>query len=381
MVVPGITLFLLLGYLLLIRYYYGHFKKLPHFSAIGSEPRTFVSVLIAARNEENTLPQLLHALALQSYPSEFFEVLVIDDFSTDATVAVVQTLRQAQDKLFSKPHIKIIQPNVEPQHSSKKRAIEAGVQHAKGPLLLITDADCIPGSDWIKTVVAFYEQKQALFIAAPVLFTQDGSLLQIFQALDFMTLQGITAASVGAQFHTMCNGANLAYTKAAFESVNGFAGIDHIASGDDMLLMHKIWLQQKDRVRYLKSSDAIVRTAPMPTWNAFVAQRRRWASKTTHYNDKRIFFVLLFVYLLNAWFIVLLIASFWKPAFLIYALAFLVLKTIIEWPFVSMVAKFYKEQKLMRYFFVMQPLHIFYTVVVGAISQLGRYEWKGRRTK
>jgi cellulose synthase/poly-beta-1,6-N-acetylglucosamine synthase-like glycosyltransferase len=373
MVLPGITLFLLLGYLLLIRYYYGHFKKLPQFSAAGFQPKSFVSVLVAARNEEKNLPQLLHALSLQTYPPELFEVLVIDDFSTDGTVAVVQS--------FSKSHIRIIQPNVAMQHSSKKRAIEAGVQQAQGPLLLITDADCTPGADWIKTVATFYEQKQALFIAAPVLFTHDGSLLQIFQTLDFITLQGITAASVAAQAHTMCNGANLAYTKAAFESVNGFSGIDHIASGDDMLLMHKIWLQEKERVHYLKSSDAIMRTAPMPTWKTFINQRRRWASKTTHYNDKRIFFVLLFVYLLNVWFVVLLIASFWKPTVLIYALAFLLLKTIIEWPFVSMVATFYNEQKLMRYFFFMQPLHIFYTVLVGASSQFGSYEWKGRRTK
>ena len=67
----------------------------------------------------------------------------------------------------------------------------------------------------------------------------------IFQSLDFLSLQGITAASVFSRFHTMCNGANLAYEKKAFEEVSGFAGIDQIASGDDMLLMHKIYLQTR----------------------------------------------------------------------------------------------------------------------------------------
>lgn len=373
MAMPVVTFFLLLGYAALIRYYYGHFKKLPYFSAAGYGAKTFVSVIVAARNEEKTLPHLLEALAQQTYPQPLFEILIVDDYSTDNTVAVAQT--------FSKPHIKIIHPEVASAQSSKKRAIEAGVKQARGPLLLITDADCIPGRDWIKTMAAFYEQKGAAFIAAPVMFTHNQSLLQLFQALDFLTLQGITAASVAAQFHTMCNGANLAYTKEAFENVNGFAGIDDIASGDDMLLMHKIWLQEKSRVLYLKGSDAIVRTEPMPTWKAFMAQRKRWASKTTHYNDKRIFWVLLFVYLLNCWFVVLLASSFWNVQILKYAFLFLFLKTGIEWPFVAMVARFYNEKKLMRYFFFMQPLHIFYTVLVGLLSQFGHYEWKGRRTK
>jgi cellulose synthase/poly-beta-1,6-N-acetylglucosamine synthase-like glycosyltransferase len=368
-----ITSFLLVGYGLLIRYYYGHFKKLPLFSANDYEPKTFVSVIVAARNEEGTMPHLLNALAVQTYPQSRFEIIIVDDFSTDNTAGVVQT--------FLKPHIHYIQPAIDPTQSSKKRAIEAGVRAAKAPLLLITDADCIPGRDWIRTVAAFYEQRNAVFIASPVLFTQDNSLLQIFQALDFLTLQGITAASVGAQFHTMCNGANLAYTKSAFEAVNGFEGIDHIASGDDMLLMYKIWQKEKSRVQYLKSKEAIVSTAPMQSWTTFFNQRKRWGSKTIHYNDKRVFAVLLFVYLFNCWFLVLLAASFWNPHAWKIVAGYLVLKTAIEWPFVAMVAKFYNSQHLMPYFFFMQPLHIFYTAVLGLLSQWSSYKWKGRITK
>lgn len=367
------TCFFLIGYAILIGYYYGHFKKLPVFDASGYAPKTFVSVLIAARNEEKALPQLLKALTAQTYPQENFEVIVIDDFSTDDTTAVVST--------FSKPHIKLIQPDVAANQSSKKRAIEAGVKVAKGPLLLITDADCLPGENWIKTMAAFYEQKKAVFIAAPVRFTHNKSLLQIFQALDFLTLQGITAASVAAHFHTMCNGANLAYTKAAFELVNGFAGIDHIASGDDMLLMHKIWKKERAGVQCVKSVEAIVSTTPMPTWQTFMQQRKRWASKTTHYDDKRVFFVLLFVYLLNCWFLLLFLAGFWNVFAWETAVAFLIMKTAIEWPFVALVTTFYNERKLLRYFFLMQSLHILYTVCIGFISQLGSYTWKGRRTK
>ena len=119
----------------------------------------------------------------------------------------------------------------------------------------------------------------------------------------------------------------------------------------------------------------------MLTWKAFVNQRKRWASKTQHYQDKRVFLVLLFVYVFNCWFFVLLAVTFWNLHAWKLAAGYLVLKTIIEWPFVAAVAKFYKEETLMRYFFFMQPLHILYTVFVGFISQMGTYEWKGRRTK
>ena len=90
----------------------------------------------------------------------------------------------------------------------------------------------------------------------------------------------------------MCNGANLAYERKLFYEVDGFAGIDHIASGDDMLLMHKIAKKYPGKIYYLKSVDAIVSTHPMQSWKQFFNQRIRWASKATHYDDKRIFFVM-----------------------------------------------------------------------------------------
>ena len=179
----------------------------------------------------------------------------------------------------------------------------------------------------------------------------------------------------------MCNGANLVYTKQAFIEVNGFEGIDKVATGDDMLLMHKIWKRNPQKVFYLKAKDAIVTTEPMQTWSDFLMQRKRWASKTFVYDDYRIIAVLSFVYLFNCTFLVLLIASFTDCFYWWYVLGFWILKTGIEFPFINSVAKFYQEQRLMPWLFFLQPLHIFYTVFIGLISQFGKYRWKGRRTK
>ena len=367
-----LTILALLMYAGLIIYYARHWHRLPHFTPrTGAVPDVFITVVVAARNEEMALPLLLKSLQQQSYPH--FEVIVVDDYSTDGTQKVLEP--------FLSTRVTCIQPAIPAERSSKKKAVEAGVQRANGKLIVVTDADCNVPPDWLFTIASFHQQTGAAFIAAPVRFTTDRSLLQIFQALDFLTLQGITAASVSSGFHSMCNGANLAYTKAAFISVKGFEGIDAVASGDDMLLMHKIKKRHPDSVHYLKSNDAIVSTAPMPTWKAFFMQRRRWASKTTYYDDKAIFYVLLFIYLFNCLFLLLLIASFFDSFYLYVLMGYLVLKTSIEWPFVQQVAQFYHHQKLMRYFPLMQPLHILYTISVGFISQLGKYDWKGRRTK
>jgi cellulose synthase/poly-beta-1,6-N-acetylglucosamine synthase-like glycosyltransferase len=370
MLLTLLTAGFLFFYAVLILFYYTQWKKAENYQPATLPPSVFVSVLIAARNEEQTLPLVINDLIAQDYPAQLWEAIIVNDYSTDGTAALASAIRAS--------NIKMILPAVPPTESSKKRAIETAVNEAGGELILITDADCRVGHKWISTAAAFYKEKEAAFIAAPVKFSHNNSLLQIFQSLDFITLQGITAASVSANFHAMCNGANLAYTKAAFKSVNGFKGIDKVATGDDMLLMHKIWKAHPQKVFYLKSSEAIVSTEPMNSWKDFFMQRKRWASKTFVYDDYRIIAVLVFVLLLNVLFFILLVAAFFNKMYWMHLAFFLIGKTIIEWPFVSSVARFYGEQKLMRYFLLFQPLHAFYTVFVGLLSQFGKYEWKGR---
>jgi cellulose synthase/poly-beta-1,6-N-acetylglucosamine synthase-like glycosyltransferase len=373
MLLTIVTLVFLLLYAALIFFYYVQWNKLADYQPKVDAPSVFVSVIVAARNEEHTLPHLLEDLQRQTYPENLFEVIIVNDHSTDGTAALAGN--------FDGRHWQMIVPNGVAEASSKKLAIASGIEKAKGELLVITDADCRVGIEWVETMARFYTEKDASFIAAPVRFTHDHSLLQVFQVLDFITLQGITAASVAGNVHTMCNGANLAYTRTAFQSVDGFAGIDKVATGDDMLLMHKIWKRDPGRVFYLKSRQAIVSTEPMKTWTEFLQQRKRWASKTLVYDDLRIILVLGFVLLFNLLFFVLFVAAFFNKIYWIHFLVFLVGKTIIEWPFVKTVAAFYGEGKLMRHFSFIQPLHIFYTVFVGLLSQFGKYEWKGRSTR
>jgi poly-beta-1,6-N-acetyl-D-glucosamine synthase len=360
-----ISLLLFTPYALLILYYWQSWKAIPIYTA-QQQPQTFISIVIPARNEEKNISNLLHCLVKQNYPAGLFEIIVVDDHSEDNTAAIV--------KKFA--NVKLIQLKEGKINSYKKKAVETGIASASGQLVVTTDADCTMAPGWLRTIASFSEESGAVFIAAPVVFDCNSSVLQVFQALDFMVLQGITGAGVYRKKLSMSNGANLAYEKKVFNEVGGFSGIDHIASGDDMLLMYKIQQQHPDKVLYLKSKEALVSTQPAATWKEFFNQRIRWASKAKTYKDKRVFAVLLLVYLFNLVFPVLLLTGNW-----LYAVVFLTGKTAVELLFVAELASFFGKQSLVKYFFFFQPLHIIYTIIAGLFGQFGKYEWKGRRVK
>jgi cellulose synthase/poly-beta-1,6-N-acetylglucosamine synthase-like glycosyltransferase len=371
MVLTGIIAALFITYAFLILYYRQSWISIPDYIPDSSIPETKISVIISARNEEEHIQALLHSIGKQSYPKDLLEVIVVDDNSTDNTISLALQF----------PFVKLITLKEEGINSYKKKAIELGIAAASGDLIVTTDADCVVQPGWLNTIENFYRKTNAVFIVAPVEINCNSSLVQVFQAMDFMVLQGITGASVYKQVHSMCNGANLAYERKAFYAVNGFMDIDHIASGDDMLLLYKIEKHFSGGIQYLKSKDVIVSTRPVKTWAAFFNQRIRWASKADKYEDKRIFGVLLLVYIFNTSFVILMVAGCWSAYYWWIALSLLLAKTLVEFSFIISVASFFNKLHLLKYFIFLQPLHILYTIIAGWLGKFGSYEWKGRKVK
>ena len=383
-----VSILLLLCYSALLIYYRKSWLSIPDFKvASHSNLNTKISIIIPARNEEENIANCLQSIIDQSYPKHLFEVLVVDDHSTDNTAAIIKSYAAQNEKLISlKDFIAANEIN-----AYKKKAIEIAIQQSSGDLLVTTDADCIFPTHWLTTIAAFYETKKSAFIVMPVLIRHSNRMIEIFQSLDFMTLQGITGASVHKKFHSMCNGANLAYTKEAFTAVNGFKGIDNIASGDDMLLLHKIYKRFPDKIDYLKSQDVIVQTNPVTTLHQFLNQRIRWASKADQFDDKRIFVVLIIVYFLNVLLLALPIVALVNPQeitlfhyklpMIQWYFILLIGKTLIELFFLYPVATFFNQTKLIGWFPIAQPFHILYTVIAGWLGKFGKYTWKERSVK
>ncbi|HEV8079479.1 MAG TPA: glycosyltransferase [Chitinophagaceae bacterium] len=380
MIFIAIAILFFLIYACLIIYYRQSWMQIPLYKEQLTNreiSNTLISVIIPARNEEGNIGACLTSVVNQSYPKNLFEIIVVDDFSTDSTATIINSFSKENVSLISlKDFVKEGELN-----SYKKKAIEVAISNAKGALIVTTDADCIVPHLWLQRIASFYKRYHPAFIAAPVAYYGETNFLKIFQTLDFMTLQGITAASVYKKFHSMCNGANLAYEKAVFLEVGGFRGIENIASGDDMLLMNKISDRYPERVLFLKSPDAIVRTKPANTLQDFFNQRIRWASKADKYTDKKIIAVLLLVYLFNAWLLFLGILSILLPHVFYGFIGVLISKTIIELFFLYPVARFFNKEKLLWWFPLAQPLHIIYTVIAGWLGKFGSYKWKERKVK
>ena len=360
---------------LMALYTRGHWN-LRAFVAKGKTPQTKFSIVIPARNEAANIENCIAGILAQKYPTHLFEVIVIDDFSEDETANIVASLALQ----YNNVRLLRLQDFTKDENiiAYKKRAIEIDIEQANHPWIVTTDADCSFTNNWLASYDAYIQEHNCVMIAAPVSYKNTGSFLSVFQVLDFISLQGITAAAVGSGSHTLCNGANLCYSKEAFESVGKFSGIDHLPSGDDMLLMHKMKKSYPEKIGYLYAQDTVVTTAPSATLDLFIQQRIRWSSKALGYQDKIIFWILLLVYLVNFSLLVYLPVNLIETGNINNWFVFIGCKTLVELPFMYAAAKFFKQQKLLWWFLFMQPFHILYTVVAGWFGTFGSYKWKGR---
>ena len=339
---------------------------------------TKISVIVPARNEEKNIEACIRSILSQDYPKELLEVIVVDDHSTDKTADIIRSYaEQGIQYVNLEEHL----PEGPVVNAYKKRALAVGIGKSKGELIVTTDADCTAGISWLSFIADKYEQDKPEMIAAPVCLTDNGSLVEVFQAMDFMSMQGITVASLQLGMGNMCNGANLAFTRHAYDTVGGYDGIDHIASGDDFLLMMKISKAFPGKISYLQSGQAIVSTPPQPDWTSFFNQRIRWASKSGKYDDKRMTLVLAFVYLFNCSFLLVLISALFNSAMWNVLIVMLLVKTLSEYIYLVPVSRFYNKQKWLWMFPILQPLHIAYVISAGFLGGIGVYSWKGRKVK
>lgn len=344
-------------------------------------PSQKISIIIPARNEGENISTCLRSILTNHYPAYLLEIIVIDDFSEDATNAIANDILKHQNgRVLS---LKDYLTKDERLNSYKKKALEIAIGQATGDWIITTDADCIVPGNWLQQMSFAMNNENTNFIAAPVSFIpySKRNWLYYFQSLDFMTMQGITAASISNNMGNMCNGANLAFRKTVFNEVGGYKGIDQIASGDDMLLMHKIQIRYPEGIYYLKAEEAIVETKAQPDWHSFLNQRIRWSSKADKYNDKKLTFILALVYFFNLHLLLLTIASFFNNNlfFLLFGTVFA--KVIVELVFLIPVARFYKKSNEILYFTLLQPLHILYIISAGFLGKFGSYQWKGRTVK
>lgn len=328
-----------------------------------------VTVIIAARNEENTIGELLEDLDRQR--TNNFEVIVVDDHSEDNTAGVIKTWARKVGYPLT-----LINPGV---LQGKKNSLSTGIGHARGPVVIVTDADCRVGDEWIASLRGCFENADTKFVAGAVRIQRDNTWRSALQATEFVSLVGTGAAAIGSGYPVMCNGANMAFRKETFLEVKGYEGNRHIASGDDEFLMNKIQNRYPGGVRFCSDSEATVETAAV-SWREFISQRIRWAGKWKGHGLSLSAAIAIFVFSFHFSLLTIFPASLLAYHPLI-PLSLLAVKAILEYSFLSAVCRFIGLKWNWPAFGLLQVIYPLYAVTIGIAANVGATTWKGRKIK
>lgn len=333
---------------------------------------TFVSVLIAARNEELHIESLLNDLLHQDYPRDKFEIIIADDHSNDATAKIISTIIQENDLV----NIKLLSVS----GSGKKAALSEAILEAKGQFILVTDADCRLHPDWISTMTGIYNQQELKLLLGPVMIEPGTGIFGKLQSLEFMSLMGSTAGSCRIGLPSMANGANLGFDREIALSLDKEAFKHRYASGDDIFLLHAMLKSYgTDAVGFALHENAIVKTAALPTLKSFMQQRMRWVSKSRGYTRAAIIVPAVVVFFFNLALLLLLGMSFLFPFLFPVYLLLTLFKFMIDYPLLSGVSSFTKTRQLLIWALPLEVIYPFYVVIVAVAGNFSGINWKGRK--
>ncbi len=329
-----------------------------------------VSVVVAARNEEQNISNLLTALVNQSYPQELYEIIIADDDSSDDTVSII---RQFAMKWSNINIIKV--QNRDKVVSHKKNALSQAIEASSNDIILSTDADCIVGRYWIESMVSNFEDNTSMvvgFSRTQIQNWKNPSFIGKFEHFDFIALFTAAAGAISAGKIFSCSGQNIAYKKKDFERIGKFEKIKHIISGDDVNLM-QLMRKHGMKVRFSFLHHSFVYTKPVTGFIQFLNQRSRWASNSKW---QLLLNPEFFIYLVSVFFVtilpfIILFYSWWLGALLIIIKAFLDHKIIKKGFSIFLIEK--QKLKFFPAWFLIQPVYI---IMVGIIGQLNVFSWK-----
>jgi poly-beta-1,6-N-acetyl-D-glucosamine synthase len=356
----------LIYFVFIIAVIFGWFKlNKNNYKKTISEP---ISIIVAARNEEDNIVSLLKCLQNQTYNK--YEIIIIDDHSTDNTSINIKKI-VAENFSHSILYYKL------PDYlKGKKSALNYGISKANYSIICTTDADCTMPERWLQTMVS-YLHSNASMVVGPVTFNISNKVLTNLFTLEFLSLVGTGAGTIGLNKAIFCNGANLCFRKSIFSNINDNYNSE-ITSGDDVFLLHSVKKQRKSIV-FAKSQSAIVNTKSPITIVDFVNQRIRWASKSKHYTDADTIQVGILIFVVSVFIIMLGVLSFFDTYYINIFLYSILVKTVIDTLFFIPVLFFFNRIKLLLFVLPLQLFYVAYIFTIGIISPFSSINWKGRK--
>lgn len=233
-----------------------------------------VSVIIATYNNICGIQKNLEYILNQQYP--IFEVIVVNDGSTDNTKEYLDTLQ----KRYS--HLKVI---TLPENIGKKKALEFGIKNSSFDVLLFTDSDCIPASDkWISIMASHFLDKKNRIVLGFGDYEKNKNLLNCLIRIDTLNIAVYYSYAAIKGFPYMGVGRNIAYNKRLWHELNGFELHKHIKSGDDDLFVQQAVGKAVINIEFNPKATTI--SAAPKNFKSFLLQKLRHVSTSSLYSFK-----------------------------------------------------------------------------------------------
>ena len=353
----------------ILSYLHGWIKTARLDVDMGTTADGKASIVVPVRNEARQIGSLLEDMRKQRYPEDQYEIIIVNDHSTDRTAEIVNSHASGVD------NIRLIELDAE--EYGKKSAIRKGVSEARHGVIISTDGDCRAPLEWLGNVMAAFGEPGIRMVAGPVILHPDSGWFKALQSLEFLSLVGVSAGAAGLNSPIMCNAANMAYLKEDFYRYLE-TGEPGSASGDDMFLM--LWLKRSHpgSIRYISSPGTVIRALPCNNLYTLMMQRFRWVSKSRYYRDFHLNSSALLVLLTNSSLLLMAVLCFISARWIMPFVMLLLIKSTIDLIFMDRVLRYFGKRKSLLLVLPLGLVYFMYVSIVGIAGQLIPYTWKGR---
>ncbi len=232
-----------------------------------------LSIIIAAKNEGDNIESLFNSLTNQDYPKELYEIIIIDDASTD------ETFNKASEKVHLIPNLKVLHSSNK-SFKGKRAAIQTGIDAAKNNYLVFTDADCIHKKGWLKSHSKMLQTNDVVIGISP--FVQNKSLINLISCFENFRNSLLTFALtyIGLPYNAVAR--NLSWKKSSFLQIGGFANTTQTLSGDDDMMIQKA-VKHDLKIGLLTEEESVVHSYSKETFSEYINQRARHTATSYHY--------------------------------------------------------------------------------------------------